>query len=174
MRGLSATIPRPPSITGDPKRVARAAQFNPIARTVAWGSPRRTAAGTRRSRQQFINWLRNKHPGLYAKAIQRVGTPPTGVAGLGQDETEQTWWQKFASTIGNLSQQALAYKTQKDLLDVQLARAQEGQPPLDMTAYQPRVLVSADPEAVQAAAGTVGKWLLPIALGVGAWMLLRR
>lgn len=174
MRGLSAPIPRPPSITGDPKRAARLERFNPVARTVAWGSERSTAAGSRRSRQQFINWFRNKHPDLYKKTIDRVGTPPTGMAGLGVEETEQTWWQKFASTISNLGQQALAYKTQKELLDVQLQRANQGLPPLDMTNYQPRVLVSADPIALQTAAGTLGKWILPLGIAIGGFLLLRK
>ena len=167
---------RPPWIDGATKRVARnAGTFRPVSRTQVWGTGPRNEGNRHRSRQQFVSWLKREMPKVWALAKARVGEAPAGLSGLGQNETE-TWWQKLTGTVANIGQSVLAYQTQKELLDIQLKRAEQGLPPIETAQYQPTVRVGVDPEtaryAVEYAGETIGEKLGPLLWIIPAGLVL--
>lgn len=188
--GMGAVPPRgsdgrPAYINGDPGRIAREQKFVPVPSGKAWGEL--SPAERQRNRQRFVTWLKTRQPKVWALVKSRIGAPPAaGLGALSADETgatsSESWWQKLTGTVTNLLQTKLAYDTQKDLLQVQLDRAKEGQPPLDTTAYQPTVNVTADPAAIRTAVQYAGSGItstlqqnLPlIAAAIGAYLLLKR
>lgn len=189
----SLTFERPPHISGAPYRVARARRqlrgMGDVSRTAAWGSglgadvqPRRvTPAERERNRAAFVGWLRRTFPQLADKAAKLVNLPTPGGAQLGAETTSQpSTWEKLFDTISTLGQSVLTYRTQKELLDMQLDRARQGLPPLDSSQYAPTVRVTTDPATIQTALSTAGAGisstlrplLVPGLIAVGAWLLL--
>jgi len=158
------------------------------ARQGAWGVGRSTRrrpsrAERARNQQRFVQMIKRTHPRLYAIAKARVGEPPTG-SGLGQitktattTETSSSWFSRLTDTLSTLAPSYLQYKSQKELLEIQLQRAQEGLPPLETSQYAPAVQIGLDPEqtreAIAAAGAQAGEFLRqPMVLAAGAGILL--
>lgn len=156
-----------------------------------------------RATMRFLSWLRKFHPEMYASVMERMGgreAPPAGPLmelsnswGLGQltedplivgttsttTSTSSGWdWAKDALSFAKEAVPAyLAYDAQKDLMDLNLERARQGQDPIDPGLTAPQVTLQHElpPEARslidQMKMG--GNLMLWAALGVGAFFLVR-
>ena len=127
---------------------------------------------------QFAEWLRANAPAAYAKVaaarpdllnaksalagmtasgangVQRPG----GLAGLGDaGESPITSW---GNQLLDLAKGYMAYDAQKDLLAVNLSRAERGQPPISAGSIAPQVNVGVSPEMQQLSYVAVGGLLL--------------
>ena len=170
----------PPVPAGTPTRSGRVVAL--VGRQTAWGTGRSrrapTAAERARNKQRFVQWMKKNEPRLYAIAKQKAGNPP---AGLGQDDSPG-WFERFTNTVTQLAPSYLQYKAQKEVLDLQLQRAQQGLAPLDTSEIAPSVQVSLDPsqtrQALAQGAARVGDvlsspWVLGAA-AVGVFLILRK
>lgn len=132
-----------------------------------------------RHMMQFLGWLQNFDPQMHALVIERIGEAPpaNGLAktaaalnGIGQFDFEalfpgedaaatggstsstggKEWWEAGADIVKSVAQGALQYKTQKDLIDLQMSRIEKGLPPIDTALISPTVRVQADlPAGIQ-------------------------
>ena len=93
------------------------------------------------------------------------------MSGLGQDTS---WWQKLTSGALALGTTYLALKNQRDAMKMNLARAEQGLPPLDVAATAPviRTQVEIDPALAAKIGGSIGSGLNTTMLMVGAGVLL--
>jgi len=143
----------------------------------------------------FLHWLRSYNPTLYAQAVdsanRSVARGSRGMlSGLG------SWWSSLTSAVssigsavagaaGTVAPALLQYQTQKKVLGVQLARAQQGLQPLDMSqlsmpAYQLQVSPSAQTLSTlgtSISSGTNKVLLyggLALLAGLGLWFMTKR
>jgi len=149
---------------------------------------------------EFLSWLEVWSPQLYSHVMARVGSPPgqgiyalnelNGVGHLAaEDILAPTTTQGAGSSFMDYINQALEtaktaipayfqYKTQADIMEMNIARAKQGLPPIDPGVVAPQVKVIHDvPPEVQGAildfkAGAT-KFVLWGALGLGAFFLFR-
>lgn len=128
-----------------------------------------------RQRRQFINWMKNWAPQLYAAAKIKADKVEANEGGLG---ALGTWWDSFTESIKDLGGQYLQYKTQKEILEAQLERMRAGEPPLQTSEYAPTVRIGIDPGTTREVVGAIGTGfgkLLPfIAIGGVALLLMMR
>jgi hypothetical protein len=161
-----------------------------------------------RNTLQFLGWLQTFHPEMHAMVIERVGEAPpngglekvaAGLNGLGQfditsifggeDEaaaqaptngTAATpWWQSAIDAASQIGGAVLQYETQKDLIELQKSRIEQGKPPIDTALLAPTVRVQADlPPTVQkdiTDMKRVGVFAIGgIALALIAFLMLRK
>lgn len=143
------------------------------------------------ARMQFVTWLKNTHPELYAEAVKRTeawrekmaaasGRPAT-IEGLNETTGEsQSWWEKLTETVTTLGTSYLSYKNQQDAIEINLERAQQGLPPIDMSQSAPvvRTQIDVTPEIAERLRQTSGevmkKTLLIAGAGLAAVLLLRK
>lgn len=113
-----------------------------------------------KARAQFLTWLKESDPEAFEQILQKMGMdtngnqvslgdiPPInyGLYGMGQTDGEdtRTWWQKLADTVTSLGTAVIGYKTQKNILETNLQRAEQGLPPLDMSEGAPVVKTQVD------------------------------
>lgn len=161
---------RPPRISG--KR--RPIKNDPRARVFVPPNKRPSAATQVRHRQQFINWLKRWAPQVYADAKKRADVAVRGstLNGLGG------WWDSFTESVGSLGGKYLQFRTQKDILNAQMARMEQGLPPLQTSEYAPTIAIKPDAGTTRAITGAIGagfgKFIPWVAAGVGAYLILRR
>jgi len=138
--------------------------------------------------KQFAMWLQAKHPDIYAKARPMVAayTPTAkqqaGLSGLGADtlpaiNAPQTptvtpdattgWLNMLTNAIQQILPVAAATYSQKQLIDLNIARANAGLSPVDSSAVSPTVNVGASPQVT-----SMAKIAIYGALGLGAIYLL--
>lgn len=106
------------------------------------------------ARAQFLTWLKQTSPNTFRHALRvaenakahfeaQTGNPAalSGV-GLTTDkntgvtvEESKNWWQALAEGITSAGTAYLAYKGQKAAIDLNLQRAQQGLPPIDVSRY---------------------------------------
>jgi hypothetical protein len=111
--------------------------------------------------EKFAKWVSDTFPELYTAAVRRLEN--TGGAGglsrLGQDTATAaapvSAWDKVINAIQTIAPEYLKAKAQKDLLDVQLDRAKQGLPPLDMSQYAPSVRLGLDTQQIGGALASV-------------------
>ena len=89
------------------------------------------------------------------------------------------WVDRGLETVGKVAQGALQYKAQQDLIKLQMARIEQGKPPIDTALISPTVRVQADlPPAIQkdiTDMKRVGVFAVGgVALAIMAFLLLRR
>lgn len=93
---------------------------------------------------QFGQWMKTSEPELYAAIINnrpdlldpgsvvlnRVISPQSGLSGMGemQDDSSLSSW---GQQIADFAQQYLILRQQKDLMDMNIKRAEQGLPPID-------------------------------------------
>lgn len=141
------------------------------------------------AQRQFLVWLKNNDPFLYRTAIKaaeiRAGkTNP--LDGLGFDwgsiaSSVGTTFNNVAKSIGDLAPTYLQYKQQKDVIKMQLKRAEQGLPPANVEDYSPvvRIAPQITPEteaaisrvATQSVKQAGNKMIYPI-IGVGVLALI--
>ena len=129
---------------------------------------------TKLNRAKFLAWVKNKYPKIYRMALLKAGQKRRGLSGLGQ-ETE-SWWSSIVTGIKEAIPAALQYKQQKDLMSMQLARAQAGLPPANVADYTPVLKIETDlaPATRTAFIDQLGKPVIFGALALGAFLLLKK
>lgn len=156
--------------------------------------PRRDAAALK-----YLAWLQTYDPKLHAAVMERIPEQPS--SGLGQTITdpwtgaplnldpwgapapspavpqapETPWWQTVLDTVKDVGSAYLQWEAQKDILEVQKKRVEQGLPPIDTAVLAPTVRVQADIPAEFRAAigGGIQNVLLWGAAGLAAFLLLR-
>ncbi len=113
-----------------------------------------------KSQKEFLSWLRRSNPAVYAGAKRRADA----AMGLGAADTSINWWDSFISGAKELVPVIVQARSQKNILDVQLRRAEQGLSPLNTSQIAPTV-------QVQAGISPELKRLLIPALGIGAALL---
>ena len=162
-------------------RILRQPGLHPLART-----------RKHQARLQFVTWFRKAHPELYRQAMSRTeawrkrsaratGRPAT-LEGLGQTKPgvveTQSFWEKLQSGITTLGTTYLTYKTQKDAMEINLARAEDGLPPVDTSFAAPivRTQIEISPEIAARLQETGGeamrKMMLFGGLALGAVVIM--
>jgi len=160
-----------------------------------------------RNMMKFLGWLQTFDPNMYALVVERVGEAPPNDAltnsaaqlnGLGQGDFDlskifgggdtapatgtapaKPWWESTIGAIKSVAVGALQYKTQKDLIDLQMQRIEQGKPPIDLALISPTVRAQVDlPPAIQADIRDMKRTVI---LGIGgvvaaiaAFLLLRK
>lgn len=148
---------------------------------------------TVQSRAQFLEWLKETHPNLFRGALKyaetwregeadRQGNPGT-ISGLGQTQAgtvePTSFWGKLSEGITALGTAYLGYKGQKNVLEMNLQRAQMGLPPIDPATGAPtvRTSVSLSPEIMARlndTGTTVRNLMLWGGLGFLGYMLIKK
>lgn len=109
------------------------------------------------ARIQFANWLKENHPNIFNAAIKKAGAGE-----LGADEpATKSFWQKFTDAATGLGTTYLALRNQKEAMKINLARAQAGQPPIDVASSAPvvRTQVDLSPQLQSRLISTAGEGL---------------
>ena len=122
-----------------------------------------------RAQLQFLTWVRNRYPELYAAAIAKAEGNKNAQLGLVAPETEvptESFWSKVGGALTGLGTTYLTLKNQRDAMKLNLARAEQGLPPVDagVTAPVVRTEIDLPPDVVskmtQSAGMQVNKMLL--------------
>jgi len=115
--------------------------------------------------KQFLTWMRLNEPRLYRAAASAAGNN----SGLAAQDVGQpsggSWWDSFVGAAKQLVPVAIQARSQKQILDVQLRRAEQGLPPLQTSQIAPTV-------QVQAGLTPALKKILIPALAIGGGLLL--
>ena len=83
--------------------------------------------------QDLLNWLEKQYPGSKQKVIALIGAP-----GMGQVEVsggEAPWYSKVIDAAGQVATTYFQSQIQKETTDLQIERARQGLPPLDLSLY---------------------------------------
>lgn len=134
-------------------------------------------SATLKARLAFLTWLKDTHPKLYADAVEApAGIAPAGVSGIFDtisDAVGKIDFGKISDGIAKAGTAYLAVKSQKDLLKLNLARANSGLPPLDTTDYgiapTVRTEIDIDPRL---ASGLRDSMTMPLLIGGAALLLV--
>jgi hypothetical protein len=155
-----------------------------------------------RATMRFMAWLRKFSPEMHAAVVERMGgreAPPPGplmalsnswgLSGLGAEDplivstttttTSSGWdWAKDALAFAKDAVPAyLAYDAQKDLMDLNMERARQGQDPIDPGLVAAEVTVQhelpAEARSLIDQMKMGGNVMLWAALGLGAFFLVR-
>ncbi len=161
---------------------------------------RQTAELVANPRVQFADWLKRNQPEVYDDAIEfarasagqraaaiaqtqakaagvfdsELGFLDWDVTGITEPATTTTetksFWEKFTEGALAVGTSYLTLKNQKDMLKLNIARAEQGLPPLDAATTAPviRTQVSIDPATAQALASNVGSSINRGMLMIGA------
>lgn len=127
------------------------------------------------SRIDFAKWLKSEHPDIFTRAVSAAAQ--SELSGLGETEG---FWSKFTKAAAGLGTTYLALKNQRDAMKINLERAQQGQPPIDVATSAPvvRTQVDLSPELTQRLVSTAGeginKTLLLAGAGVVAFLLFKK
>jgi len=125
--------------------------------------------GPEKARLMFATWVRKTHPELYEKVIKE--TAATEVSGIGEaQQTEKSFWQKITEGLTTVGTSYLTYKNQKDMLDLNIKRAEQGLPPLDAGATAPvvRTQIDLEPEIADRLSAGIGSGMQRALLFGGA------
>lgn len=135
--------------------------------------------GPEKARLMFATWVKKRHPALYEKAFKE--TVATEVSGIGEaQETGKSFWQKVTESLTSLGTGYLTYKNQKDMLELNIKRAEQGLPPLDAGATAPvvRTQIDVEPEIADRLSAGIGaglqKSLLIGGAALAAILLLKK
>ena len=130
------------------------------------------------ARIDFAQWLKNEHPGIFNRAVKAAANSEATLSSLGEKHAE-SFWSKFSKAAAGLGATYLALKNQREAMKINLARAQAGQPPIDVATSAPviRTQVDMSPELTQRLVSTAGeginKTLLLAGAGVAAFLIMR-
>ncbi len=130
-----------------------------------------------KAQAQFLTWLNETHPTLYDTVVGKVMVNETGNQ-LGQVEPPapetESMWDKVTTGLMAVGTSVLAYKSQRDLLKLNIARAEQGLPPLEAGATAPviRTEIALDPEVIDKLTREAGMGINKILLLGGAALAL--
>lgn len=131
------------------------------------------------SRIDFAQWLKNTHPDIFRRAVTVAENSTATLEGLGE-EPKESFWSKFTKAAAGLGTTYLALKNQRDVMKINLERAQQGQPPIDAATSAPvvRTQVDMSPELTNRLVSTAGaginRTLLLAGAAILAFMLFRK
>lgn len=118
---------------------------------------------------QFALWLKKRYPQIYAASIGKNKASGLGaVTDTATPAATTSWLDTISNTLKSIIPAASAAYIAKQTIDVNIARAKAGLPPIDSGALAPQVNVSLPP-AQMAQLTSAGKYAL---YGVGALGLL--
>lgn len=122
-----------------------------------------------KSRIDFAQWLKNNHPQIFQRAVAAAANSEATLSGLGAEPTE-SFWSKFTKAAAGLGTTYLALKNQRDVMRINLERAQQGQPPIDAATSAPvvRTQVDMSPELTNRLVSTAGAGINKTLLLAGA------
>lgn len=129
------------------------------------------------ARIQFVDWLKENFPDLARAAISHAENGSVLTNGLGQmgppAPSGGSFWQKLAAGATALGTTYLALKNQREALRINLERAKQGQPPIDMGAAAPviKTQVDIDPALARRLVSDAGAGLNRTLLMVGGLAL---
>lgn len=140
-----------------------------------------------KARAQFLTWLKSTNPDVFERVVSVAESgmgdlPPVdfGLRGMGAAEAteSETWWQKLSSGLTAMGSAYLGYQTQKDLIELNMQRAEQGLAPLENTiAPTVRTEVALDPAIVQrlqeSATAGLSNMLLIGGVVLGAFFLMK-
>lgn len=130
------------------------------------------SAKQNRARMQFLTWLREKHPQLYNAVMEKMERSEYNaqLSGLGQTENGDSWWQKLTGGLLAVGTTYLSLKNQRDAMKLNLARAEQGLPPIDpgITAPVIRTQIDLPPDVIEKITGTAGTQVNKMLLFAGA------
>lgn len=150
---------------------------------------------------EFLSWLKRFEPRAYSHVMSVIGDPPdqgifafaNNLGHLGQngfippfpesagvpvpEASMFDWIDKAFDTAQKAIPAYFQYETQKDIMELNIVRAQQGQPPIDPGVIAPQIrhVVDVPPETREA----INRFKMPMQIvmwgGVGlvAFMLLR-
>lgn len=129
----------------------------------------------------FGEWLRKKYPDIYNGVMYSrpdLLVPEfamNGLSGVNEDIQEPTsdWGKTIQSVIEKVVSPLVGVYQQKQVIDLNIKRAEMGLPPIDSSVVAPTVNVSL-PYAQQQQLAEMGKYLTIGLLGVGALVLVTR
>jgi len=123
------------------------------------------------ARIEFAQWLKNNHPAIFNKAVRAAASKNPNVR-LGATDAEPTksFWTKFTEAAAGLGTTFLSLKNQRDAMKLNLARAQQGLPPIDAATSAPviRTQVDMSPELTSRLVSTAGEGINKTLLLAGA------
>ena len=132
-----------------------------------------------KAKLQFLTWVKQTHPALFEQALQQTRSREDTQAQLGQTDSGGSFWDKLSENLTKLGTAYLSFKNQKQVMDLNLQRAEQGLPPVDMGATAPvvRTEVSLPPDVVSqvtASAKTGLNTMLLVAAAAAAFLFFRR
>jgi hypothetical protein len=125
------------------------------------------------ARIDFAQWLKNTHPQIFKRAVAIAENSTATLEGLGEETASEGFWSKFTKAAAGLGTTYLALKNQRDVMRINLARAQQGQPPIDAATSAPvvRTQVDMSPELTNRLVSTAGAGINKTLLLAGAAIL---
>jgi hypothetical protein len=120
------------------------------------------------ARVQFADWLKREHPEIFKRAVAIAEKQTQALGALGAEG--ESFWSKFTKAAAGLGTTYLALKNQRDMMRLNLERARQGQPPLDVATSAPvvRTQVDVSPELTERLVSTAGEGLNKTLLLAGA------
>lgn len=83
----------------------------------------------------LLNWLESQFPGSKAEILAKIDAPD-----MGQTEpaaAAEPWYKQAIDAASQIATGYFQSKVQKETTDIQIERARQGLPPLDLTKYGP-------------------------------------
>lgn len=110
--------------------------------------------GRHRAQYQFVKWMQHHEPFLYKVGVRRAQLQRqhmSGVDGMGAIDWSGIFT-NISDTIKNIAPTVLQAKQQKQIMDMQMKRAEQGLPPANVEDYTPAIKIqpSFTPESEQA------------------------
>lgn len=122
---------------------------------------------------EFVEWLDRAYPGAVPAMLEALGVESIIArdGGLGATE-EKSLVTKLLDLAQGVLPAYLQYEQQKDVLAIQLQRAQAGLPPLETGQYAPAVQIGLDQETIQRMADEATQRAGALASSPMPWLLL--
>jgi len=110
-----------------------------------------------RAAQDFLSWVGTHiSPDAKETIISAVNSGGLGADNVGPNQpASEPWYSKIIDAAQKILPAYAQYKTQKEIVDLQIDRAKSGQPPLDVSQY------TAPPITVQHQLGPVSQAISP-------------
>ena len=94
-----------------------------------------------KAKRLYIKWMKDNEPFLYRVGIKKAQLKNQSLSGTMGAINWSGIFTNIGETVKQLAPAALQYKQQRKLLDVQVKRAEQGLPPLDVQDYAPAVRI---------------------------------
>ncbi len=128
---------------------------------------------------QFLTWMQNKHPDLYAAAINAASNGRLSGMGIAEGEPAPTSFSSIIDKITTLGGSYLTYTMQKKIINMNIERAKIGLPPIDIAAAGAAPVIQTEvnisPAMIASLKESLGGGMqqigLLIAVGLGAFLL---
>jgi hypothetical protein len=150
--------------------------YNPKSLTVS-ANARRIS----RAKKKYLRWLNRKHPDVLKRALERadVTKAQIGLSGLGQNNGEEkAWYDNVLDYVPTALQTWGAYEQQKQLIELNKERAEQGMPPLEEPPATIKVEGEAGPETRQSIErgiqGAMGQYIPFVVGGIALFLLMNR